>query len=300
MRVAGKTVLARSLEAMLGRRHLYRLGRFLFNYARLDLENDMQINGELYVQQVAMSGARERETLVCFDVGANVGLWSKALLQQAERSGVAAQVHAFEPCSETFAALSANLNGNGAAGKFIAVKKACSDHIGRATLNIVEPGCCGVNSIVAGKRFAVQATEEVELTTLDAYCAQSGISRITLLKIDAEGHDFSVMKGAAEMLRRNAIDVIQFEYNQSWIEARNFLRDAFETLQPFGYHIGKITQRGIEWYGQWSWELETFMEGNYVACTDAWQKRFQRVEPVWMTASAASGAKERSATGGAR
>jgi len=281
MKAVGKIALARGLEAVLGRRHLYRLGRFLFNYARLDLQNDMEINGELYVQQVAL-GSAAPSPLVCFDVGANVGLWSKALLQQADHKSIAAQVHAFEPCRETFAALSKNLNGNGSAGKFIAVRKACSDHIGRATLNIVQPGCCGVNSIVTESRFPVQAREEVELTTVDTYCRESSITAIRLLKIDAEGHDLAVIQGAAEMLRRKAIDIIQFEYNQSWIEARSFLRDAFETVQAFGYELGKVTRRGVEFYQGWALELETFVEGNYIACTPAWKQRFQQVEPAWL------------------
>lgn len=281
MKAVGKIALARGLEAVLGRRHLYRLGRFLFNYARLDLQNDMEINGELYVQQVAL-GSAAQSPLVCFDVGANVGLWSKALLQEANRKSIAAQVHAFEPCSETFAALISNLNGNGRAGKFVTIRKACSDHIGRATLNIVQPGCCGVNSIVAESRFPVQAREEVELTTVDVYCRESSISAIRLLKIDAEGHDLAVIKGAAEMLRRQSIDIIQFEYNQSWIEARSFLRDAFETAQAFGYELGKVTRRGVEFYHGWALELETFVEGNYIACTPAWKQRFQQVEPAWL------------------
>lgn len=273
--------MARGLEVLLGRRHLYRLGRFLFNYARLDLQNDMEVNGELYVQQVAL-GSAAQSSIVCFDVGANVGLWSKALLQEADQKHIAAQVHAFEPCRETFAALTNNLNGNGCAGKFVAVRKACSDHIGRATLNIVEPGCCGVNSLVTESRFPVQSREEVELTTVDAHCREASVTAIRLLKIDAEGHDLAVIKGAAEMLRRKAIDIIQFEYNQSWIEARSFLRDAFETVQAFGYELGKVTRRGVEFYQGWALELETFVEGNYLACTPAWKQRFQQVEPAWL------------------
>ena len=294
MKAVGKIALARGLEVVLGRRHLYRLGRFLFNYARLDLQNDMEVNGELYIQQVALGGTAP-SPLVCFDVGANVGLWSRALLQQADRKSIAAQVHAFEPCRETFAALTNNLNGNGRAGKFLAVRKACSDHIGRATLNIVQPGCCGVNSIVTESRFPVQAREEVELTTIDAYCREASLASIRLLKIDAEGHDLAVIKGAAEMLRRKAIDIIQFEYNQSWIEARSFLRDAFETVQAFGYELGKVTRRGVEFYQGWALELETFVEGNYIACTPAWKQRFQQVEPAWLTQTQAQEAQQSSA-----
>ena len=35
---------------------------------------------------------------------------------------------------------------------------------------------------------------------------------------------------------------------------------------PLGYRIGKLTPRGVEFYPGWDADLETFVEGNYVAC----------------------------------
>ena len=61
----------------------------------------------------------------------------------------------------------------------------------------------------------------------------------------------------------------QFEYNHRWILGRFFLRDAFELVQAFGYRVGKLTPRGVEFYPGWDPELETFVEGNYVACAPA-------------------------------
>jgi len=68
------------------------------------------------------------------------------------------------------------------------------------------------------------------------------------------------------MLEAHRIQVLQFEYNQRWIDSRHYLKDAFELLEPLGYKLGKITPRGIEFYPQWHFELETFREGNYLAC----------------------------------
>ncbi len=38
------------------------------------------------------------------------------------------------------------------------------------------------------------------------------------------------LKGADTMLQQGKIDVVQFEYNYTWIRARNFLRDIFDIL----------------------------------------------------------------------
>lgn len=59
----------------------------------------------------------------------------------------------------------------------------------------------------------------------------------------------------------------QFQYNHRWIHARAFLLDAFELLTPLGYRLGKLTPFGVEFYPHWDPELETFVEGNYIACS---------------------------------
>lgn len=73
----------------------------------------------------------------------------------------------------------------------------------------------------------------VKTVTLDKYCADNGIEHIDLLKIDAEGFDYNVLKGAKKMLPN--IKYIQFE---DWIDdstdkIKKLLGDAF-TVHPLG------------------------------------------------------------------
>jgi hypothetical protein len=87
-----------------------------------------------------------------------------------------------------------------------------------------------------------------------------------LVKIDTEGHDLAVLRGARTLLAGQNIAVVQFEYNHRWVYARAFLRDAIGLLAGFGYRVGKLTPKGVEFYPGWDADLETFVEGNYVAC----------------------------------
>jgi hypothetical protein len=131
---------------------------------------------------------------------------------------------------------------------------------------VAGPGA-GTNSLHRPDGRAGLGTEQVPVTTLDEHAREHGLGAIALVKIDTEGHDLAVLRGARDLLRGQRIGVVQFEYNCRWIYARSFLRDAFELLEPCGYRIGKLTPRGIEFYPGWDPDLETFVEGNYVAAT---------------------------------
>lgn len=265
-----RRVVAPILELLMGRRNLVRFARSLTMASRLDVPNAIGVNGELMVQRVVREHCGGGEW-VAFDVGANVGEWTRTLLMGAGESSL--RVHAFEPASATVRQLAENLKPWN--GKVRIEPAALSSRPGNAEFFIAGEGL-GINSLHA--RSATQLkTEIVRLNTADEYCEQHHITRIDLLKIDAEGHDFEVLRGAQQMLSRRAVQVLQFEYNQRWIDSRHFLKDAFELLRPLGYHLGKITPRGIEFYPAYHFELESYREANYLACLPEWKERFPQV-----------------------
>ncbi len=247
------------------------------NEARFDAPNDPACNGERLVQATVLRHAQPGEKTVVFDVGANVGDWTCAILEQAHDLP-RLQVHAFEPCSGTYDILVNRTRISPSGAKVIPVRKACSNSPGVGALNIVGGGA-GTNSLTYAEKTA--GVEQVELTSIDDYCHISGVDHVSLLKIDAEGHDLSIIKGATGMMQRHAIDVLQFEYNQRWIFGGAFLRDVFNMLVPLGYFIGKVTSHAVEFYETWDWELETFREGNYIACLSPWINRFNTIVPSW-------------------
>ena len=72
--------------------------------------------------------------------------------------------------------------------------------------------------------------------------AQAGISAIDLLKIDTEGFDLNVLRGAKGALDRGAIKVIQFEFIPADIAMRVTMRDFFEILH--GYKLFRLCLNG--------------------------------------------------------
>jgi hypothetical protein len=77
----------------------------------------------------------------------------------------------------------------------------------------------------------------VRVSTLDTEIAERKIASVDLLKIDAEGFDFHVLRGSEDSLNKQKINVIQFEYNSPWIESGATLAGAYAFLQARGYGV---------------------------------------------------------------
>jgi len=266
---AGRGAAATAADAacrVLGRRTVIRAARYVLLRARLDYPNHMSVNGEPALQRWALALAPGGEAHVA-DVGANVGRWSQSLLAAASAAGRAADIrlHAFEPDVRAYAELERSFGTTGAVLNAVRLNAvAVSDRPGESAFHVVAPGA-GTNSLhrVPG---ATAATETVRTTTLDDYAAGAGISCFAFVKIDTEGHDLAVLRGARGLLAGHRVGVVQFEYNHRWVFARAFLHDAFDLLTGLGYRVGKLTPMGVEFYPGWDPDLETFVEGNYVAC----------------------------------
>jgi FkbM family methyltransferase len=275
--------------ATMGRGQVVRAARFVLRRARLDVPNDLTSNGESSLQQWILREFPFGRRAHVIDVGANVGRWSAAMLATARRAGrlTAVDLHAFEPSAETFTRLARQLRGQ----PVRLYKSALSDRAGWAELHVVGPGA-GRNSL---HREACPepgcVTEIVATTTLDCHAERTRLDHVTLVKVDAEGHDLAVLRGARNLIAGHRIWAAQFEYNHRWIDARAYLRDAFELFQPYGYRLGKLTPDGIEFYPGWDAELETFVEGNYVACLPGLAERLPAV--AWWKPAATHQVKRR-------
>lgn len=125
------------------------------------------------------------------DVGANVGLFTLALHQRTR------QVIAFEPLP----ALAAELRHRfGPSVQVLEV--ALSDRAGATTLFVPYEGQRAIESRAslnddANPDFALRPLQ-VETRRLDAY----GFDDVGIIKIDVEGHELAVLRGAEQTIRR--------------------------------------------------------------------------------------------------
>jgi FkbM family methyltransferase len=157
-----------------------------------------------------------------FDVGANAGYFS---LLSCECG--AAHVHAFEPnpAVRSLLAQSSKLSS----GDIEVVPAACSDHDGRTTLYVATPANTGKSSL----KRKTENSVEVDLITLDGYARDSG-ARPDLIKVDVEGSEFEVLRGARSLLETARPTVIA--------ETKN--PDVLDLMKSFGYTPNTIRLDG--------------------------------------------------------
>jgi len=129
---------------------------------------------------------------VFVDCGANMGIWSLTAAQRVGRSG---QVFAFEPHPVTFEKLAANIRLNGCEDRITARQLALSEAPGTANF-----ACQTDKHEMSGLSDAAGPNvTQVRLSTLDAELAGRAVAGI---KIDVEGHELGVLRGAAGVLAR--------------------------------------------------------------------------------------------------
>ncbi len=267
------------------RRLAWRAGRHLYCGARGEVHNDLAENGETYVQACVLRGTdRTASALTVFDIGANRGDWTRALLAQLPEARLAStRLFACEPIPATRTKLEEALAGMDGGNVVEVLPLAMSDRCGSAEMLVMnESG--RTNTLEFDGAMGSQARDRVsvETVTLDSFCSSRGIARIDLVKCDAEGHDVRVMEGAMPLLESERIDVFQFEYNFRWIYGRSFLKDVFDLVGALPYRLARIRPRHIEVLDAWHPELERFFEGNYVLVREpalAWfDARFGRFD----------------------
>lgn len=173
---------------------------------------------------------------VAFDIGANSGLISLPLSLNFNK------VIAFEPDPENFKKLTRNIALN-KKNNLLAYEKGVGEKNQVAKLNIQRSidgdGCInnGLSSFEDKNNQYVKLEKMIEMVTIDSFCEKKGISDVNLIKIDTEGFEYYVLKGALKVLTKYH-PVIFYEASHS-IETRSgqpFLREkCFTLLQNLGY-----------------------------------------------------------------
>lgn len=224
---------------------------------------DSIVSGERnFIEKILPKYASNDSVTVC-DVGANKGGYTEEILTFLP----SARIFAFEPQPVAFAKLVERFEKRRSSVRAYNLALGSSD----GDLELYDyQGEAGSEHATFYRRALTDlhrrhdiAPTPVHITTLDQFACENDIDQVDLLKVDTEGHELEVLKGAAGLLKRRAIRVVQFEFNEMNVISRVFLKDFFEILD--GYEFYRLAQDRIIPLGQYDSRHEIFKFQNIIA-----------------------------------
>ena len=159
---------------------------------------------------------------IVIDIGAYVGMFTVKASTLVGETGL---VVAIEPAENNLSLLRQNTAGK---RNVRIISKAVSSCIGKAKLYISDASPCH-SLINSHKKYT-----EIETITIDALVSQLKLSRVDFIKIDAEGFEYEILKGAESVLSGKKLKLAIAAYHDlpngkhempklvSYLEARGF------------------------------------------------------------------------------
>lgn len=174
-----------------------------------------------------------------FDVGANVGQTFFSFSNDFPGS----HIYCFEPVDKTFRQLIGNTGNRAIHENF-----AFGETEGQKEISLFSDWSGG-NSLNESSMCQEENAEKQVITikTIDNYCLEKGIPHLDLLKIDTEGYELNVLRGADAMLREKKISFILCEtgFLRKNLRNTNFSELA-EFLAGYGYFTYAVYSGGTE------------------------------------------------------
>jgi len=173
--------------------------------------------------------------MTVLDIGAHHGLYS---LLSARMVGPRGSVFSFEPSPREFRALRRHVRIN-----FLLNIKlqplALGDENETADLHVVDPALSGCNSLRSPGVLSNSAPIPVRVMRLDDWAATQKVTRVDFVKLDVEGGELAVIRGARQLLRTKPRPVILAEVQDS-------------RTSPWGYRAKEIVvaleELGYRWF----------------------------------------------------
>lgn len=172
----------------------------------------------LTFDEIYLNYFKSSDQPVIFDVGANEGQ-SIYRFKKIYKNSI---IHAFEPSKKIFSKLSKNCENE---SNIFLNNFGLANEIGFKQFNLAkQSGASSFNKFnykskwlkKRSKQFNTTEdnfteSETVKVSTLDDYCLKNNIKNIDILKIDTQGYEDEVLKGALNTIKEGKISAIEFE-----------------------------------------------------------------------------------------
>lgn len=200
----------------------------------------------LYLNQVLQSDS------VFIDIGTNKGIY----LYQAEKSIKSGKIYGFEPNKSLVNYIQPLFP------KVSLFTYAVSSKTGTSVLNIPKKEN-GLQDTRASLEALGDEVEKIEIQTitLDDWAKQQNVSKIDLVKIDVEGHEFDSIKGCETILKTiKPIFIIEIELRH----AKYPINTIFDYIKGFGYDVFYFDRQTLSLKPFEVNQMENFQQDDYL------------------------------------
>jgi FkbM family methyltransferase len=174
-----------------------------------------------------------------WDVGANYGM---TVLQAARIVKESGEVLAIEPSPANLEILKRNIHLNGYDGIIKPIDAAvCDLDGGTITFSLIDDGLSPCNSLMFSNvtnSETPQVSQEISVPTISLDGLMSKNKRLPkLVKIDVEGAELKVLKGAIQLLSSKSAPMLILAIHPFWLETPEDCQEIFSLLKGWGYQI---------------------------------------------------------------
>lgn len=163
---------------------------------------------------------------IVIDVGANLGSYSLIAASKVSNG----KVFAFEPSKVAYKRLLENITLNNMNNKIKTFRVVVSDKEGNLDFNdLSRPEVSHVSYSPS------QGSTRIRSVTLDEFVRRQKIKKIRLIKVDVEGYEYRVLKGASEILRKGIVDFLLIEINRDSLLYNIDSTATFKFIKSLGY-----------------------------------------------------------------
>lgn len=202
-----------------------------------DTSKQLYVGGCIDPNEFAFLDDILRPGMTFLDIGANEGLYSIFASRKVGESG---EVWAFEPSPREFRRLHANLALNECAN-VEEFDLALGDREGEAQLAVAGFGHEGQNTL-SSFVYDIEILERMPVAVhrLDEIASRKGLERLDVVKIDVEGSEVRVLKGASAALTDFRPVVIVEAHDRALRTQDNSVEELLELLRSFEYTVNSF------------------------------------------------------------
>ena len=199
----------------------------------LDLSNYIERSIYLHVFEpfeTSLVRGLLRPGMTIVDAGANVGYYT---LMGSAAVGPSGHVFAFEPSPYAVKKLREAIDENKIENVTI-VESALGDFDGVGQLYVPDQDRGNHTPSMVAQNFPPTS---IAITTLDSFLRKRGVRRVELLKLDVEGFEPNIVRGARQVLEDGTVRAILCEFNEYWLTANGCSsKELLTLLEDLGFH----------------------------------------------------------------